>query len=136
MTTDHSSGRGVNIICDSSSSMGSIARDSCGRLCYDNSGSSSHHTISGRDSGSHGGSAVDSTSTPTSGTGYSNSGFVKRGGGNSNGAGITISCDSLSSLELEMTYDPHGCIYGPEGRLTPDSTWKKHLEFLAHVPEY
>ena len=146
-----SKGRGTSIICDSSSSssssssVGSIADDIiCGSaMCYD--GSNSQLTLNNYGRGSRSGSAIiDRTSAPAPGAGYSNSSVptLLRGsaagstGHGNRAAGVSISCDNLSSLELEMTYDPHGCMYGPEGCLTPDSTWKKHLEFLAHIPGY
>ena len=143
-----SKGRGTSIICDSSSSsssssVGSIADDIiCGSaMCYD--GSNSQLILNNYGRGSRSGSAIiDRTSAPAPGAGYSNSSVptLLRGsaagstGHGNRPAGVSISCDNLSSLELEMTYDPHGCMYGPEGCLTPDSTWKKHLEFLAHIP--
>eukprot|EP00752_Nemacystus_decipiens_P008655 g7728.t1 len=150
LMSDGSDGHGVSIICDiaDSRSVGNIVDDICcggSRMFCDDSLISGHVASPGMDRGGRTSSSavIDRTSTPAdSGAAYSNPSFPGLHGGTTaasaghrNRAGVSISCDNLSSLELEMTYDPHGCIYGPEGCLTPDSAWKKHLEFLAYIPE-
>ncbi len=103
-----------------------------------NSSSKGSSSSSSSKNGSGGNSILTSASFSSSGNASSSiscSSISSYDSGNATTSAASTSFDRLSSHELIMTYDPRGCIYGPEGHLTPDAVWKQHLEFLAYIPE-